>query len=41
MQVQSLHHITLTLSDFERSRKFYGELLGFEVTDVTYNDDTV
>jgi glyoxylase I family protein len=37
MQVQSLDHITLTVSDLERSRKFYSEILGFTTTDVNYD----
>jgi catechol 2,3-dioxygenase-like lactoylglutathione lyase family enzyme len=28
MQIQALHHVTLTSTDLERSRRFYREILG-------------
>jgi len=28
MQIQALHHVTLTATDLERSRRFYREILG-------------
>ena len=31
IDVGAIHHIRLTVTDIERSRKFYTELLGFEV----------
>lgn len=31
IDVGAIHHLRLTVTDFERSRKFYTELLGFEV----------
>jgi glyoxylase I family protein len=34
METSGLNHIILTVSDPNRSRPFYGELLGFEVSDV-------
>lgn len=30
MEVQSIHHVSLTASDLERSRRFYREVLGLE-----------
>ena len=33
MQTEGLDHLVLSVSDLERSRKFYGELLGFELHD--------
>ena len=32
MQTRGLNHIILTVSNTERSRAFYGDLLGFPVT---------
>ena len=32
MPTPALHHIVLTVSDAERSRAFYADLLGFDVT---------
>lgn len=34
MVVHAINHIILTVSDIERSRKFYGELLDFEIHDI-------
>lgn len=34
MVVHAINHIILTVSDIERSRKFYGDLLGFELHEV-------
>jgi glyoxylase I family protein len=31
MQTNGINHINLTVTDLDRSRKFYGELLGFKV----------
>ncbi len=36
MQTPGLSHVVLTVSDFDRSRKFYGELLGFPIQDVGF-----
>jgi len=30
MQIQALHHVSLVVSDLERSRRFYREILGLE-----------
>jgi len=35
MAVHAINHIILTVSDLDRSRKFYGDLLGFELHDVS------
>jgi len=32
METSGLDHIVLTVSDLERARQFYGDLLGFELT---------
>ena len=32
METSGLNHVILTVSDAERSRAFYGDLLGFETT---------
>lgn len=31
IDIQAVHHLTLTVSDVPRSRKFYTELFGFEL----------
>lgn len=36
MQTPGISHVILTVSNLERSRKFYGELLGFEIQDVKF-----
>jgi glyoxylase I family protein len=35
MQTSGLNHIILTVSDLAQSRAFYGDLLGFEINDLT------
>lgn len=34
MQTSGFDHVDLTVSDIERSRRFYGDLLGFELTKI-------
>jgi catechol 2,3-dioxygenase-like lactoylglutathione lyase family enzyme len=41
MQTPGLGHIVLTVSDIDRSRIFYGDLLGFEVQDINYKSGTM
>jgi glyoxylase I family protein len=36
MQTPGLSHIILTVSDLDRSRKFYNDLLGFQVQDIQF-----
>jgi glyoxylase I family protein len=36
MQVQGIHHIAIICSDYQRSRHFYVEVLGFKVLAETY-----
>ncbi len=36
MQTPGLSHIILTVSDLARSRKFYGDLLGFQIQDINF-----
>jgi glyoxylase I family protein len=36
MQTPGLSHIILTVSDLDRSRKFYGDLLGFQIQDFKF-----
>jgi len=31
VQIEGIHHLRLTVTDVERSRRFYTELLGFEI----------
>jgi catechol 2,3-dioxygenase-like lactoylglutathione lyase family enzyme len=38
MNIQSIHHVSLTVSDLERSRKFYREVIGLpEITRPPFN----
>jgi glyoxylase I family protein len=39
MQTPGLNHVILTISDTERSREFYGDLLGFEVIVIEKDPD--
>ena len=39
METSGLDHIILTVSDVERSKAFYGDLLGFKVA--TWTDDPI
>ena len=41
MQTPGLGHIVLTVSDMDRSQKFYGDLLGFEIQDINYKSGTM
>jgi glyoxylase I family protein len=41
MQTPGLSHVILTVSDYDRSKKFYGDLLGFKIQDVNYEGDTM
>ncbi len=38
MQTPGLGHVALTVSDLDRARKFYGDLLGFEIKDVAFEN---
>lgn len=36
LHLQSLHHIAIICSDYERSKKFYTEILGFTIIQEVY-----
>jgi glyoxylase I family protein len=36
INIQSLHHIAIICSDYERSKKFYTEILGFNIIQEVY-----
>ncbi|MBF2085263.1 VOC family protein [Thermoleptolyngbya sp. C42_A2020_037] len=36
MQLSGFHHIALICSDYERSKRFYTEILGFQILQETY-----
>lgn len=36
LKLQSLHHIAIICSDYERSKKYYTEILGFKVIHEVY-----
>lgn len=39
MKVKGFHHIAIICSDYERSKKFYTEVLGFEIIKETYRKE--
>ncbi len=39
MNLKALHHIAIICSDYERSKKFYTEVLGFEVLNEVYRKE--
>lgn len=36
MKIERLHHIAIICSDYEKSKKFYTEILGFEIKQEVY-----
>ncbi|MBD2305361.1 VOC family protein [Chroococcidiopsis sp. FACHB-1243] len=36
MQVTGVHHVAIICSDYERSKKFYTEILGFSIIEETF-----
>jgi len=39
LQLQNLHHLAIICSDYERSKKFYTEVLGLEVVQEVYREE--
>ena len=39
MNLQKIHHVAIIASDYEKSREFYVETLGFEVIRENYRND--
>ena len=39
MKIERLHHIAIICSDYEKSRKFYTEILGFEIDEEVYREE--
>ena len=39
MKLNGVHHIAIIASDYEKSKKFYTEVLGFEVLAENYRED--
>ena len=39
LQITSLHHISIICSDYERSKKFYTEVLGFQPMQEVYRSE--
>lgn len=37
--IQSLHHIAIICSDYERSKRFYTEILGFQIKNEIYREE--
>ncbi|OUL36751.1 hypothetical protein BV372_06045 [Nostoc sp. T09] len=38
MKINGIHHIAIICSDYERSKKFYVEVLGFPIIQETFRD---
>lgn len=36
MKISGIHHIAIICSDYERSKKFYVEILGFDIIHETF-----
>ena len=36
MNIRAIHHIAILTDDYERSKRFYVEVLGFEIIEETY-----
>ncbi|NJM73000.1 MAG: VOC family protein [Scytonema sp. RU_4_4] len=36
MRITGIHHVAIICSDYERSKKFYTEILGFSIIDETF-----
>jgi glyoxylase I family protein len=39
MKIQAIHHVAILTDDFEKSKKFYTEVLGFTVLAETYREE--
>ncbi len=39
MQIKKLHHIAIICSDYGKSKKFYTEVLGFEIENEVYREE--
>lgn len=37
--IEKIHHIAIICSDYERSKRFYTEILGFEIVAETYRQE--
>ncbi len=39
MNIKSIHHVAIICSDYERSKKFYTEILGFKIIREIYRNE--
>jgi len=39
MEIERLHHIAIICSDYERSKRFYTEILGFKIDNEVYRKE--
>ena len=37
--IQSLHHIAIICADYEKSKRFYTEILGFQIKNEVYREE--
>lgn len=39
MNIRSIHHVAILTDDYEKSRSFYTEVLGFEIVNEVYREE--
>ena len=39
MKIKRIHHVAILTDDFEKSKKFYNEILGFTIVAETYREE--
>lgn len=39
LQIQSIHHVAILTDDYEKSKKFYTEILGFDILQEVYREE--
>jgi glyoxylase I family protein len=39
MKIESVHHVAIICSDYEKSKDFYSRILGFEIIKETYREN--
>ena len=39
MEIKGIHHVAILTDDYERSKSFYTEVLGFEILKETYREE--
>ena len=39
MKIEKIHHVAIIVSDYEKSKKFYTEILGFSIIRENYREE--